>query len=224
MVCLCNLAFAKHVPSADAGQLIGDPTTCYQSPERLRACHSHTAAIERGAGRGAGASLGAGAGADAGTGLAGGGGGGGSSSSSSSNGSSVILRRDEVPSNLYGGDIFSAGVSLFILVAHEAILTRLVTEATCEAMGSGGDGGQSSGLPALNVFQRAAGGGMSGLLQARVPMGGMQRRLWAYWEVYGLQLPPSLRGLLDGMPDLRFSMQHVFPWMDCTPYMFVVQV
>ena len=92
MVCLCNLAFAKHVPSADAGQLIGDPTTCYQSPERLRACHSHTAAIERGAGRGAGASLGAGAGADAGTGLAGGGGGGGSSSSSSSSTSGGVFQ------------------------------------------------------------------------------------------------------------------------------------
>ncbi|CAN0444687.1 unnamed protein product [Laminaria digitata] len=138
----------------------------------------------------------------------------------------MIPRRDEIPSNLYGSDIFSAGVSLFVLVAHEAILTRLVTEATCKDTSGGGGGGQSFCLPAMNVFQHAAGGDMFALLEARVPMGGAQTRLWTYWERYGLQLPPALRCLLDGVlhpvPDLRFSIQHAFAWMDCNPDMFII--
>ncbi|CAM9146874.1 unnamed protein product, partial [Discosporangium mesarthrocarpum] len=31
---VCDLGFAKHIPSTTAGNLSDDPTTCYQSPER----------------------------------------------------------------------------------------------------------------------------------------------------------------------------------------------
>lgn len=65
---------------------------------------------------------------------------------------------------------------------------------------------------------------MFGLLQAEPRVGGVQGRLWAYWEVYGLQLPPGLRGLLDGVlhpvPDKRFTMEQAFVWMDTHPEMF----
>lgn len=198
MASLCDFGFAKYVPSVTVARLVGDPTTCYQPPERWLACHSHAAAVVRGT-----AAAGAGSG-----------------------GCSEIPQRDEMPSELYGSDIFSAGVSLFVLVAYEAILKRLEIETACAGTGEGG-GGQSASLPALNVFQHSAGGDMFGLLQARTPMGGAQRPFWAYWKRYGLRLSPALRGLLDGVlhpvPGLRFSMKHVFAWMDSNPDMFVAQ-
>lgn len=37
---LCDFGFTKHVPSIRTDDLRGDPTTCYQSPERELACYS----------------------------------------------------------------------------------------------------------------------------------------------------------------------------------------
>lgn len=43
-------------------------------------------------------------------------------------------------------------------------------------------------------------------------------------EVYGLELPLALRGLLDGVlhpvPDRRFSLEEAFDWMDSHPGVF----
>lgn len=49
--------------------------------------------------------------------------------------------------------------------------------------------------------------------------------LWrGFREVYGLDLPLPLRGLLDGVldpvPDRRFSLEQAFDWMDAHPEMF----
>lgn len=84
---------------------------------------------------------------------------------------------DETSASLFAGDVFSAGVTLFVLVSYHAILTRLMTEAACRDVGEA----ESSSLPALNVFQPGAGRDMFGLLKAGVRRGGVQRRLWAYW-------------------------------------------
>ena len=188
MAKLCDFGFAKHVPSIRAEDLRGDPTTCYQSPERWLACHSIPAARARSrAGGGAG-----------------------------------VSRRDETADGLFASDIFSAGVSLFLLVAYHAILARLLAEDAC----GDAEEGDESKLPALNVFQDAAGGDMFGLLQAGRRTGFVQERLWAYWEVYGLQLPAAMRGLLDGLlhpiPSNRFSIEQAFTYMDSHPEVFSV--
>lgn len=181
--------------------LVGDPTTCYQSPERWLACHGPSAALAR-------SREPAGDRFDSENGF------GGSSGCG-------VSRRDETRSNLYASDVFSAGVTLFLLVGYHAILTRLVTDPAC------GDVHESSesGLPALNVFQHAAGSDMFDLLQAG-PRARVQGRLWAYWEVYGLRLPSALRGLLDGvlhpMPEWRFSIEQAFAWIDSHPEMFSI--
>lgn len=93
-----------------------------------------------------------------------------------SGGGRGVLRRDETAQSLFASDVFSAGVTLFVLVSYHAILTRLVTEAGCRDA----SGAEEYSLPALNVFQHAVGGDMFGLLQAKCP-GGVQGRLWAYW-------------------------------------------
>ena len=146
---LCDFGFCKHVGSVHPDDLVGDPTTCYQSPERWQACHSAHAARARSRSEGGGGGSGGGCG---------------------------VPRRDETAQALFDGDIFSAGVTLFMLVSYRAVLTRLVTEPGCRDVG---DADEFS-LPALNVFQHAVGGDMFGLLQAK-HMGGVQGRLWAYW-------------------------------------------
>lgn len=88
-----------------------------------------------------------------------------------------VTRRDESAASMFASDVFSAGVTLFVLVSYHAILTRLMMEAACRDVGEA----EASSLPALNVFQAKAGGDMFGLLKAGVRRGGMQRRLWAYW-------------------------------------------
>lgn len=87
-----------------------------------------------------------------------------------------VRRRDETAQSLFASDVFSAGVTLFVLVSYHAILTRLVTEAGCRDVREA----EKCCLPALNVFQHAMGGDMFGLLQAK-RSGGVQARLWAYW-------------------------------------------
>ncbi|CAM9358908.1 unnamed protein product [Scytosiphon promiscuus] len=204
---LCDFGFAKHVPSVQPADLAGDPTTCYQSPQRWQACPTHSAAQARSTMAGGTAAV-------------------------SEDGHDVVNgadeegeergvpRRNESAASLFASDVFSAGVTLFVLVSYHAILTRLMTEAACRDVGEA----EASSLPALNVFQSKAGGDMFGLLQAGVRRGGAQRRLWAYWEVYGLQLPPALRGLLDGVlhpvPDRRFTLEQAFDWMDSHPDIF----
>lgn len=96
-----------------------------------------------------------------------------------SNGGGVgcgVPRREENAESLFASDVFSAGVTLFVLVSYHAILTRLVTEARCRDVREA----EECSLPALNVFQHSTGGDMFGLLQAKCP-GGVQGRLWAYW-------------------------------------------
>ncbi|CAM9182685.1 unnamed protein product, partial [Hapterophycus canaliculatus] len=179
---LCDFGFAKHVPSVQPADLEGDPTTCYQSPQRWQACPTHSAA---GARRNMTTEAAAMNNDD-------------NNSANCGNDTGVecgVPRRDESAASLFASDVFSAGVTLFVLVSYHAILTRLMTEAACRDVGEA----EASSLPALNVFQRKAGGDMFGLLQAGVRKGGMQRRLWAYWEAYGLELPSALRGLLDGV-------------------------
>lgn len=151
----------------EPGDLEGDPTTCYQSPERWQACHSASAAQARdnmvkpsvtGSDSDSDGSDG-----DFDIGVVSGGGCG-------------VLRRDETAQSLFASDVFSAGVTLFVLVSYRAILNRLVTEARCTDVGEA----EECSLPALNVFQHAVGGDMFGLLQAK-GSGGVQGRLWAYW-------------------------------------------
>lgn len=88
-----------------------------------------------------------------------------------------VPREDESAASLFASDVFSAGVTLFVLLSYHAILNRLMTEAACRDVGEA----EASSLPALNVFQARAGGDMFGLLQAGVRKGGTQRRMWAYW-------------------------------------------
>ena len=145
------------------GDLEGDPTTCYQSPERWQACHSASAAQVR-----ENMAKPPVTGDDSDSDTDGGDGGG--------SGDCGVLRRDETAQSLFASDVFSAGVTLFVLVSYHAILTRLVTEARCRDVREA----EECSLPALNVFQHAAGGNMFGLLQAKCP-GGVQGRLWAYW-------------------------------------------
>eukprot|EP00903_Cladosiphon_okamuranus_P008743 g8375.t1 len=157
---LCDFGFAKHVPSVEPGDLEGDPTTCYQSPERWQACHSAPAARAR-----ENMVKPSVAGDDS-----------SDSDSDGGDGGCGVLRRDETAQNLFAGDVFSAGVTLFVLVSYQAILNRLVSEARCRDVREA----EECNLPAMNVFQHTVGGDMFGLLQAKCP-GGVQGRLWAYW-------------------------------------------
>lgn len=129
-----------------------------------------------------------------------------------------MARRDETPDSLFASDIFSAGVTLFMLVGYNAILTRTMTNTFCTDVEDGG----GTTLPAMNIFQQAADGGVFALLRADVRV---QHQLWNYWESYGLSLPPALRGLLDGVlhpvPENRFSLGQAFAWMDANPEIFV---
>ncbi|CAN0188249.1 unnamed protein product [Pylaiella littoralis] len=201
---VCDFGFAKHVPSIKPTDLAGDPTTCYQPPERWLACNGPSAIQARDKMSRASVM------ADE----------SGRSDACSGGECCGVPRRDETAESLFAGDVFSAGVTLFVLVSYHAILARLVTEAGCRDVSEG----EESSLPAMNIFQHAAGGELFGLLQARKEKGGVQGRLWAYWEVYGLELPLALRGLLDGVlhpvPDRRFSLEEAFDWMDSHPEMF----
>lgn len=169
---LCDFGFAKHAPSVTPADLAGDPTTCYQAPERWQACHSPVAARVRE--KMAGATVGAGdkGEEDAGESQDEGGGGGGRDDRASG-----VPQRNETMEALFASDVFSAGVTLFVLVSYHAILARLATEAPCRDVGEA----DASSLPALNVFQHAVGGDMFGLLQGGTRNGGVQGRLWAYW-------------------------------------------
>lgn len=133
------------------------------------------------------------------------------------NGGIGVARRDETPGSLYASDIFSAGVTLFMLIGYNAILTRIMTDTFCADVDDGGVGN----LPAMNVFQQIAGGGVFALLRADVRT---QEQLWRYWESYGLRLPPAMQGLLDGVlhpvPDNRFSLDECFAWFDAHPEIF----
>lgn len=165
---LCDFGFAKHVPSVEPGDLEGDPTTCYQSPERWQACHSASAAqarVKMAKPSVTGEEYGDRDNSDSDNGDASDGGAG-----------CGVTRRDETAQGLFASDVFSAGVTLFVLVSYHAILARLVKEARCRDVGEA----EACSLPALNVFQHAAGGDMFGLLQAK-RSGGTQGRLWAYW-------------------------------------------
>lgn len=130
--------------------------------------------------------------------------------------STGIPRRDETPQSLYASDVFSAGVTLFMLVAYNAILARVMTETFCSDV----EAGDERSLPAMNIFQPGAGEGVFDLLRADVVV---QQQFWSYWEVYGLRLPASLKGLLDGLlhPVLerRFSLDQAFAWIDDNPEM-----
>lgn len=81
--------------------------------------------------------------------------------------------------------------------------------------------GDEHTVPAMNVFQRGAGGAVFGLLRAELRT---QEQLWSYWGAYGLRLSPALRGLLDGvlhpLPAFRFSLSQAFEWMDAHPDLF----
>ncbi|CAM9744555.1 unnamed protein product [Ectocarpus sp. 13 AM-2016] len=215
---LCDFGFAKHAPSVTPADLAGDPTTCYQAPERWHACRSPAAARAREKMAGKTVAAGDNGEDDAGEEQdEGGGRGGGGVRDDYTSG---VPQRDETTETLFASDVFSAGVTLFVLVSYHAILARLATEAPCRDVGEA----DASSLPALNVFQHAVGGDMFGLLQGGTRNGGVQGRLWAYWEVYGLSLPQALRGLLDGVlhpvPDRRFSMEQAFDWMDSHPEMY----
>lgn len=158
---ICDFGFAKHVPSVKPTDLVGDPTTCYQPPERWQACKGPSAARARD--KMSTASV-----------LADGSGRGGAYGSG---GCCGVPRRDETAEDLFAGDVFSAGVTLFVLVSYHAILARLMTESGCMDVGEG----EESSLPAMNVFQHIAGGELFSLLQAGKEKGGVQGRLWAYW-------------------------------------------
>lgn len=131
------------------------------------------------------------------------------------------MPRDETPLTLFASDIFSAGVSVFVMVAYRAIVERLNAQS---AIAVSGGGAEVTTLPPLNVFQQTADSAMFGLLQEGPRAGGVQGRLWAYWEVFGLQLPPGLCGLLDGVlhpvPAKRFTMDQAFAWMKSHAEMF----
>lgn len=104
-----------------------------------------------------------------------------------------------------------------MLVAYNAIVTRVMTNTFCADVEDGGD----QSLPAMNVFQRDAGTGVFGLLRADLRA---QQSFWSYWEDYGLNLSPVLKGLLDGVlhpvPEFRFSLDQVFGWMEAHPELF----
>lgn len=128
-----------------------------------------------------------------------------------------VARRDETPDSLFASDIFSAGVTLFMLVGYNAILTRIMTDTFCSDV----EDGSTGNLPAMNVFQQSAGGGVFALLRADVRS---QHQLWSYWEAYGLRLPPAMKGLLDGVlhpvPENRFSLEQCFAWFEAHPEIF----
>lgn len=182
-------------------ELMNDPTTCYQPPERWIACHSGPAALVRSIWEPAGYSP----------------------DSNNGHGRNIGLgvpRLDEAPSNLCASDVFSAGVTLFMLVGHDAILNRGGSHPVVRGVLGRGE----STLPELNIFQRDAGSSMFGLLQTGMKAR-VQGRLWAYWEAYGLKLPTELRGLLDGVlhpiPSMRFSTSQVLAWIDSHPEMLL---
>lgn len=158
---VCDFGFAKHVPSIKPTDLAGDPTTCYQPPERWLACNGPSAIRARDKMSRASVM------ADE----------SGRSDACSGGECCGVPRRDETAESLFAGDVFSAGVTLFVLVSYHAILARLVTEAGCRDVSEG----EESSLPAMNIFQHTAGGELFGLLQARKEKGGVQGRLWAYW-------------------------------------------
>lgn len=182
MACLCNLEFAKHVPSVLPTDLANDPTSSHHSPERWLACHGIAATGERER--------------------------------------AEAPRVDETPGSLYASDVFSAGIALFILIADKAISSRAAARAAATTDDGDSDGEEEDCT--FNLFQKEPGDAMFGLL---CPELRVQKRLWLYWESYGLSPSPALRGLLDGvlhpMPDCRFSLDKTFHWMETHPSLFL---
>ncbi|CAM9572997.1 unnamed protein product [Choristocarpus tenellus] len=182
---ICDLGFAKHVPSTSLDDLHNDPTTCYQGPERWLASPHQDAIRMRSAWQ--------------------------------------AHKVDESTAMLLAGDVFSAGVTLFLLLGYDAIVTRIKVDPECSGNLSVGIRAVEP-VPALNIFQRKRGLEMFELLDAGVPAGGCQTRLWQYWQGFGLRLPQNVVILLDGLlhplPQLRWNIDQAIVWMETHPDLF----
>ncbi|CAM9838284.1 unnamed protein product [Choristocarpus tenellus] len=188
---LCDLGFAKHCSLVCAADLVDDPTTCYQAPERWLASSHICATVARGAWD--------------------------------------CPQIDEPDGELLlAGDAFSSGVSLFILLAYDALVMRMQHAPSCKSSTRNNSRPEEAPVPPRNIFQCSRGHGVFELLDAGVPPGGSQRRLWNYWAMFGVCLNPNVEGLLDGLlhplPEMRWGMDQAFSWMEAHPEMFEEEV
>ncbi|CAM9325246.1 unnamed protein product [Discosporangium mesarthrocarpum] len=185
---LCDLGFAKDVTKASPEDVAGDPTTCYQAPERWVSSPSSCAVAAR---------------------------------------SAWGCRRANEPVGeaLKAGDIFSAGVSLFMLLGYDCLVNRMRHDPACQRDMARANPDPLPVLPVRNVFQGSRGYGVFELLDAGVEQGGPQDPLWEYWESWGLQQSPCVKGLLDGLlhplPDLRWNIDEAFEYMGMHPELFL---